>query len=121
MCVCPLFLRGLRVFACSLESDATLTNAPECSNPEMAFLMRIAGRMNNYRAYVKPKLLFHLSVAWARAFAASISSIKCVPALLPSHGQCREPFGAFDLLHAQTISSDLYRLTFTADPGDHYH
>ena len=24
----------------------------------MAFLMRIAGRMNNYRAYVKPKLLF---------------------------------------------------------------
>ena len=60
VCACPLFLRGLRSFCLFLGVGRHLNECPgrQKSCWQMAFLMRIAGRMNNYRAYVKPKLLF---------------------------------------------------------------
>ena len=60
-------------------------------------------------------------LAHGMRLASSLSPIKCVLALLPSNGQCPEPFGALDLPHAQTFSSDCYRLTFTTDLDDPYH
>ena len=52
--------------------------------------------------------------SWGAPPVLAVSPIKCVPALLPSHGQCREPFGALDFPDAQTF---FLTITWTAAFG----